>query len=47
MIMEIFPDLVYYYLEGYNYIHCATTLSQDHTEEFYPIHSTYFWDKVQ
>jgi len=40
MIMEIFPDLVSYHLEGYNYIHCAATLSQDHMEESYPIHST-------
>jgi hypothetical protein len=34
MKMEIFPDLVHYYLEGYNYIHCATTLSQDQMKEF-------------
>jgi len=39
MNTEIFPDLVHYYLEGYNDIHCATTLSHDHMKEFYPIHS--------
>jgi hypothetical protein len=37
--MEMFPDFVHYHLKSYNYIHCVTTLSQDHVKEFYPIHS--------